>query len=362
MSNTFGTLFKITSFGESHGPSVGVVIDGCPAGLVIDFDLIQTELFRRRPGQSKITTARNEKEDFEIVSGIFEGKSTGAPITLIIANSDTRSKDYEHNTDVFRPSHADYTYQKKYGNRDHRGGGRSSARITAGWVAAGAIAKQILATKKINIQGYVSQAGTVKLNSAYTELDLNNTENNIVRCPDESVANEMIALIEKTKKAGDTIGGVISCVATNVPVGLGEPVFNKLHAALGQAMLSINAVKGVAFGSGFEGASMKGSEHNDAFVAGKKTTTQTNFSGGIQGGISNGEDILLKVAFKPVATIMKEQNTVNEAGNSTTIKGKGRHDPCVVPRAVPIVEAMAAIVLADFYLINKTSNFETDFA
>lgn len=358
MSNSLGTIFKITSFGESHGPSVGVVIDGCPAGLKLDSDFIKAELLRRRPGQSKITTARNETEAFEIISGVFEGKTTGSPITIIIANSDTRSKDYDHNTDIYRPSHADYTYQEKYGHRDHRGGGRSSARITAGWVAAGAIAKQVLAYKNINVQAYVSQAGTVKLNTPYTQLDLGNTENNMVRCPDDSVANEMIALIEKTKKEGDTIGGVVSCVASNMTVGLGEPVFDKLHAVLGHAMLSINAVKGVEFGSGFEGTAMKGSDHNDAFVAGDKVSTQSNFSGGIQGGISNGEDIVFRVAFKPVATIMKEQETVNESGDATTIKGKGRHDPCVVPRAVPIVESMTAIVLADFVLRAQTTTLE----
>ncbi|VAW29428.1 Chorismate synthase, partial [hydrothermal vent metagenome] len=268
MSNTLGIIFKITSFGESHGPSIGVVIDGCPAGLAIDTAFIQSELLRRRPGQSKITTARNETEAFEIISGVFEGKSTGAPIAIIIANSDARSKDYDHNIKVYRPSHADYTYQEKYGHRDHRGGGRTSARITAGWVAAGAIAKQVLAHKNINVQAYVSQAGTIKLDAPYTSLDLSKTESNIVRCPDEKVANQMIALIEKTKKEGDTIGGVVTCVATNMPVGLGEPVFDKLHAALGHAMLSINAVKGVAFGSGFEGAAMKGSEHNDLFESG----------------------------------------------------------------------------------------------
>ncbi len=358
MSNTLGTIFKITSFGESHGPSVGVVIDGCPAGLELDLAFIQSELLRRRPGQSKITTTRNETEAFEIVSGVFKGKATGAPITIIIPNSDTRSKDYDHNTDVYRPSHADYTYQAKYGHRDHRGGGRSSARITAGWVAAGAIAKQFLAHSHIKVQAYVSQAGNIKLETPYNQLDLNNTENNIVRCPDKTVANQMIALIEQTKKEGDTIGGVVSAVITNMPVGVGEPVFNKLSAALGHAMLSINAVKGVEFGSGFDGASMKGSEHNDAFVAGDKISTQTNHSGGIQGGISNGEDILFRVAFKPVATIMKEQETVDELGNATTIKGKGRHDPCVVPRAVPIVESMAAIVLADFVLRARSSNLD----
>ncbi len=358
MSNTLGTIFKITSFGESHGPSIGVVIDGCPAGLEIDTEFIQSELLRRRPGQSKITTARNETEAFELISGIFEGKSTGAPIAIIIANSDAQSKDYDHNVKVYRPSHADYTYQEKYGHRDHRGGGRTSARITAGWVAAGAIAKQVLAHKNINVQAYVSQAGTVKLEIPYTALDLSKTESNIVRCPDETIANEMISLIEKTKKAGDTVGGIITCVATNMPVGLGEPVFDKLHASLGHAMLSINAVKGVEFGSGFEGASMKGSEHNDLFEAGDKITTQTNFSGGIQGGISNGEDVVFRVAFKPVATIMKEQDTVDELGHAATIKGKGRHDPCVVPRAVPIVESMAAIVLADFVLRAQSTNLE----
>ncbi len=358
MSNTLGTIFKITSFGESHGPSVGVVIDGCPSGLAIDASFIQSELLRRRPGQSKITTARNETEAFEIISGVFEGKATGAPITILIANSDTRSKDYDHNTDVYRPSHADYTYQEKYGHRDHRGGGRSSARITAGWVAAGAIAKQFLAYSNIKVQAYVSQAGNVKLETPYTQLDLTQTENNIVRCPDQEVAKQMIELIETTKKEGDTIGGVVSAVVSNMPVGLGEPIFDKLSAALGHAMLSINAVKGFEIGSGFKGATMKGSDHNDAFVAGDNITTQTNHSGGIQGGISNGEDIVFKVAFKPVATIMKEQNTVDESGNTAVIKGKGRHDPCVVPRAVPIVESMAAIVLADFVLRARTTNFE----
>ncbi len=358
MSNTLGTIFKITSFGESHGSSIGVVIDGCPAGLAINREFIQAELLRRRPGQSKITTARNETEAFEIISGVFEGKSTGAPIALIIANSDARSKDYDHNTNVYRPSHADYTYQKKYGHRDHRGGGRTSARITAGWVAAGAIAKQVLQHKGIKVQAYVSQAGTVKLETPYTQLDLSNTENNIVRCPDDTIAQEMISLIEKTKKDGDTIGGVVTCIASNMPVGLGEPVFDKLHAALGHAMLSINAVKGVEFGSGFAGAAMKGSDHNDLFKAGNKITTQTNYSGGIQGGISNGEDLVLRVAFKPVATIMKAQATVDEHGNKATIKGKGRHDPCVVPRAVPIVESMAAIILADFVLRAQNTTLE----
>lgn len=356
MSNTLGTLFKITSFGESHGSSVGVVIDGCPSGLEIDTDFIKSELLRRRPGQSKITTTRNEKEDFEIISGVFEGKTTGAPITILIANSDTRSKDYDHISDVYRPSHADYTYQEKYGHRDHRGGGRSSARITAGWVAAGAIAKQFL--RDITIQAYVSQVGTVSLNKPYSELDLSQTENNIVRCPEASTAQEMITLIEQIKKQGDTIGGVVTGVISNVPVGLGEPLFSKLSANLGHAMLTINAVKGVEFGSGFEGTKMKGSEHNDVFVAGEKINTKTNHSGGVQGGISNGEDIVFRVAFKPVATIMKEQESVDISGKAATVKGKGRHDPCVVPRAVPIVEAMSAIVLADFVLRARTTKLD----
>ncbi|MCB0497580.1 MAG: chorismate synthase [Cyclobacteriaceae bacterium] len=358
MSNTLGSLFKITSFGESHGPAVGVVVDGCPAGLELDTEFIQSELLRRRPGQSKITTARNETEAFEIISGVFKGKTTGAPITIIIPNSDTRSKDYSHIAEVYRPSHADYTYEEKYGYRDYRGGGRSSARITAGWVAAGAIAKQFLSRFGVTIQAYVSQAGLVALDKPYAELDLSQTENNIVRCPDEEIANKMIEHISQIKKEGDTIGGVITAVASHMPVGLGEPVFSKLHAALGHAMLSINAVKGVEFGSGFDGAKMKGSEHNDAFVSGEKIHTKTNYSGGIQGGISNGEDVVFRVAFKPVATIMKEQESVDSSGNETTVKGKGRHDPCVVPRAVPIVEAMTAIVLADFVLRSRTTKLD----
>ncbi len=350
MSNSIGTLFKITSFGESHGPYIGVVVDGCPAGLTIDSQLLTTDLLRRRPGQSSITTARNEQENHQIISGVFEGKSTGAPITIIIPNSDARSKDYDHNLQVLRPSHADYTYQAKYGHRDHRGGGRSSARITAGWVAAGAIAKQIIAAKGINVQAYVNQVGSLSVKVPYTQLDLNTTESNIVRCPDAPTAAQMISLIEKVKKEGDTVGGVVTCVVSNMPVGLGEPLFDKLHAAMGHAMFSINAVKGVAFGSGFEGAAMRGSQHNDIFEPGDKITTTTNHSGGIQGGISNGEDVVCKVAFKPVATIMHAQQTIDSEGNPATIKGRGRHDPCVVPRAVPIVEAMAAIVLADFVL------------
>lgn len=353
--NSYGTLFKITTFGESHGPSIGVVIDGCPAGLDIDENFIQSELNRRKPGQSKITTQRKENDNFNILSGVFEGKSTGTPITIIIENQDQRSKDYGHIAEVFRPSHADYTYEVKYGNRDYRGGGRSSARETAARVAAGAIAKLLLQKEKIKISGFVSQVGNIKT-PHYTELNLSNTENNIVRCPDEAIAGKMIALIDKVRKERDTIGGMVTCVIKNTPVGLGEPVFDKLHAELGKAMLSINAVKGFEYGSGFEGIQLKGSEHNDEFYSeGGKIKTKTNHSGGVQGGISNGEDIYFNVAFKPVATIMKDQNSVDKRGNETTVTGKGRHDPCVVPRAVPIVEAMAALVIADFLLRGKVS-------
>ena len=356
MGNSFGTLFRISTFGESHGPAIGVVIDGCPSGLTIDEDFIQNELDRRKPGQSKITTQRKESDTFEILSGVFEGKSTGAPICLMIKNENQKSKDYSHISDKYRPSHADYTYQEKYGHRDYRGGGRSSARETATRVAAGAIAKLLLQQQGINIQAYVSQVGALSIDVPYTELDLKNTEDNIVRCPDRIIAGKMITLIDEVRKDRDTIGGTVSCVIKNTPVGLGEPVFDRLHAVLGQAMLSINAVKGFEVGSGFEGVKMRGSEHNDSFHSEKGTIkTRTNNSGGIQGGISNGEDIYFKVAFKPVATIMKDQESVDQDGNSTTVSGKGRHDPCVVPRAVPIVEAMAAIVLADFYLINLTT-------
>lgn len=353
--NSYGTLFRITTFGESHGHSIGVVIDGCPAGLQIDEAFIQSELDRRKPGQSKITTQRKEDDTFKIFSGVFEGKSTGAPIAIVIENSDQRSKDYSHLENTFRPSHADYTYEAKYGLRDHRGGGRSSARETAARVAAGAVAKLLLRKYNVEINAFVSQVGELKT-SHYTQLDLSKTENNIVRCPDEAVAEKMIALIDQVRLNRDTIGGVVTCVIKNTLVGLGEPVFDKLHAELGKAMLSINAVKGFEYGSGFEGVKLHGSEHNDEFYnEGGKIRTKTNHSGGIQGGISNGEDIYFNVAFKPVATIMQDQQSVDKAGNEVTVSGKGRHDPCVVPRAVPIVESMAALVMADFILRSRTN-------
>ena len=354
--NTFGKLFTLTTFGESHGAALGGIIDGCPAGLQIDLDFIQSELDRRRPGQSHIVTQRKESDTVEFLSGIFEGKTTGTPIGFIIRNEDQKSKDYEHNVDVYRPSHADYTYDAKYGTRDHRGGGRSSARETVSRVVAGAVAKLFLKQKGISIQAYTSQVGDIKLLKDYNDLDLNKIESNIVRCPDELIAETMIQKIEQVRKAGDTIGGVISCIVKGTPVGLGEPVFDKLHADLGKAMLSINAVKGFEYGSGFEGVKMNGSQHNDLFVSEKQEIhTKTNHSGGIQGGISNGEDIYFRVAFKPVATIIQKQETVNSKGNATEIMGKGRHDPCVLPRAVPIVEAMAALVLVDHVLRNNNS-------
>lgn len=354
MGNTFGRIFRITTYGESHGKALGVTIDGCPAGIEINEDFIAAELARRRPGQSKITTQRQEADAFEILSGVFEGKSTGTPIHINIPNQDQRSKDYSHIADKYRPSHADYTYQEKYGVRDYRGGGRSSARETVARVAAGAIAKLFLKHYQIETKAYVSQVGNLALSKPYTDLNLDLTEDNIVRCPDPIMADQMIALIDQTRLDRDTIGGVVSAVITGVPVGIGEPVFEKLHAILGSAMLSINAVKGFEYGSGFEGVKMKGSEHNDAFIKNEKgISTTTNHSGGIQGGISNGEDIYFRVAFKPVATIMQDQNSVNEAGESVTVTGKGRHDPCVVPRAVPIVEAMAALVIADYLLISR---------
>jgi chorismate synthase len=354
MSNSFGKIFRITTFGESHGTALGVTIDGCPAGIEVDLEFIQQELDRRKPGQSKITTQRKEEDKVEILSGIFEGKTTGTSIGMVIWNADAKSKDYAHIADKYRPSHADYTYQEKYGIRDYRGGGRSSARETAARVAAGAIAKMLLAKIGVNISAYVSQVGPLKLNKSYKELNLGNTENNILRCPDDVMAEKMIALIDETRKNQDTIGGVVSCVITGSPVGLGEPVFDKLHAELGKAMLGINAVKGFEYGSGFDGVEMYGSQHNDAFyVENGKVKTKTNYSGGIQGGISNGEDIYFRVAFKPVATLMKDQESINQQGDPTIVSGKGRHDPCVVPRAVPIVESMAALVMADFYLRNK---------
>lgn len=356
MSNTFGTLFRVTSFGESHGPGVGVVIDGCPAGVEMNAAFIQSELDRRKPGQSKITTQRKEADSFEFFSGVFEGKSTGAPITILIHNQDQKSKDYDHIKDVFRPSHADFTYEEKYGVRDYRGGGRSSARITAGWVAAGAIAKLIVQEKGIDCRAFVSQVGDLKLEKSYLELDLEQTDSNDVKCPDKEMAQKMFEYIDKVRKERDTVGGVITGVISGNQVGLGEPLFNKLSAALGHAMLTINAVKGFEFGSGFEGVKMRGSQHNDVFESKDgRTRTATNHSGGIQGGISNGEDIYFNVAFKPVATIMQDQQSIDKEGSSTTVSGKGRHDPCVVPRAVPIVEAMAALVMADFYLLAQTN-------
>lgn len=357
MGSTYGKIFKISTFGESHGVGIGVVVEGCPAGVDFDTDFIQSELTRRKPGQSRITTQRKEADEFEVLSGVFEGKTTGTPIALIIRNEDQRSKDYSHIAAQFRPSHADYTYQAKYGVRDYRGGGRSSARETAARVAAGALAKLLLANFGVNIQAYVSQVGGMKLDKSYTELDLTETENNAVRCPDPEMAAAMFTYIDDVRKKGDSIGGVVNCVVKGAPVGWGEPVFDKLHAELGKAMLSINAVKGFEYGSGFDGVAMLGSEHNDAFYIDEKgdVHTRTNHSGGIQGGISNGEDIYFRVAFKPVATIMQDQESVDAQGDIAIVQGKGRHDPCVVPRAVPIVEAMAALVLADFYLRNKAS-------
>ena len=355
MNNSYGTLFKITTFGESHGPAIGAIIDGCPAGVKIDEAFIQSELDRRKPGQSKITTQRKEEDTFRILSGVFEGKSTGTPIAIVIDNQDQRSKDYSHIENTFRPSHADYTYEAKYGIRDHRGGGRSSARETAARVATGAIAKLLLNSYGIQINAFVSQVGEIKA-PHYTQLDLSKTEDNIIRCPDASTAESMIALIDQVRLDRDTIGGIVTCVIKNTPVGLGEPVFDKLHAELGKAMLSINAVKGFEYGSGFDGITLRGSEHNDEFFnEGGKIRTKTNHSGGIQGGISNGEDIYFNVAFKPVATIMQDQQSVDKEGNETVVSGKGRHDPCVVPRAVPIVEAMSALVLADFVLRSRAS-------
>lgn len=356
MSNTLGQLFRVTTFGESHGPAIGAVIDGCPAGLKIDRDFISSELSRRKPGQSRITTQRKEDDWPEILSGVFEGVSTGTPIAIIIQNSDQRSRDYDHIAEKYRPSHADYTYQEKYGLRDYRGGGRSSARETAARVAAGAVAKLFLREKGIDIKAYVSQVGSINLDKSYPQLNLEKIEDNIVRCPDVDTANRMIELIDKTRKDQDTIGGIVTGVVFGVPPGLGEPVFSKLHAELGKAMLGINAVKGFDIGSGFEGVEMQGSEHNDQFSKeGQKIITTSNYSGGIQGGISNGQDIYFRVAFKPVATIMKEQDSLDIHGNSVKVSGRGRHDPCVVPRAVPIVEAMTALVLADHYLLNINS-------
>ena len=356
--NSFGQIFKITTFGESHGAAIGVIIDGCPPNIAIDLDFIQDELDKRKPGQSKITTQRKESDTFQILSGVFEGKTTGTPIAVMIPNEDQKSKDYDHNKDTFRPSHADYTYQAKYGIRDHRGGGRSSARETAARVAAGAIAKLFLQQKGIEVLAHVSSVGKLdapEITIQSAEEFVNLREANIVRCAHSETANEMIELIDGIRKEGDTIGGKITCYIRNCPVGLGEPVFDKLHADLGKAMLSINAVHGFDYGSGFDGSTMRGSAHNDVFLTDDqgKITTKTNYSGGVQGGISNGMDINFRVAFKPVATIMSNQETVNKAREAAEIKGKGRHDPCVVPRAVAIVEAMAALVIIDHYLRNQ---------
>ena len=350
--NSFGTLYRITTFGESHGEALGGVIDGCPAGITLDFDAIQAEMSRRKPGQSAIVTQRKEADEVQFLSGIFEGKTTGTPIGFIIPNTNQKSDDYSHIKDSYRPSHADYVYEKKYGIRDYRGGGRSSARETASRVVAGAIAKQALPDIKIN--AYVSSVGEISLEKPYQELDFSLTETNSIRCPDLQIAEKMENYIKEIKKQGDTIGGTVSCVIQNVPMGLGEPVFDKLHADLGKAMLSINAVKGFEFGSGFQGSKMKGSQHNDLYNP--DGTTKTNLSGGIQGGISNGMDIYFRVAFKPVATLIQKQEVLTNTQTTVEQQGKGRHDPCVVPRAVPIVEAMAAIVLADFYLLNKIYN------
>ena len=348
--NTFGKIFRFTSWGESHGPAIGCVIDGCPPNIPLTEKDIQADMDRRRPGQSKFTTQRKEPDKAIILSGVFEGKTTGTPIGFLIKNKDQKSKDYNHLKDSFRPSHADFVYEKKYGFRDYRGGGRSSARETACRVVAGAIAKQIL--ENIDIYAYTSSIGTISIDDDYIVDNQKSIEDSIVRCPDISISEKMINEIKNARKNGDTLGGIVKCIIKNVPIGLGEPVFNKLHSELGRAMLSINAVKGFEYGSGFNGTKMKGSEHNDIIKTDE--TTLSNYSGGIQGGISNGMDIYFNVAFKPVATIMKDQESIDSRGKKTTLKGKGRHDPCVVPRAVPIVEAMAALVILDYTLINNS--------
>jgi chorismate synthase len=355
MGNTIGKIFKLTTFGESHGKAIGGIIDGCPAGLQVDFDLIQAQLDKRKPGQSEITTQRKESDTVEFLSGVFEGKTTGTPIGFVIKNEDVKSTDYSHIKEVYRPSHADFTYQEKYGIRDYRGGGRSSARETACRVVAGAVAQQLLQRIGVKIVAYVSAVGSVRLNKSYKDLDLSLIDSNIVRCPDTEIANKMISEIQKTQKQGDTIGGEITAIATGVPVGWGEPVFDKLHADLGKGMLSINAVHGFKYGfEGIDISSRKGSEVNDVLLD-ESGKTITNFSGGIQGGISNGNDIYCEVAFKPVATLMQKQNTIDTTGNKVEIKGKGRHDACVVSRAMPILESMMALTLADHYLRSKTN-------
>ena len=378
MRNSFGNVFTLTTFGESHGPAVGGVVDGMPAGIEVDLDFIQHELNRRRPGQSAITTSRQEADQVELLSGVFEGRTTGCPIGFIVRNQNQHSKDYDELRTLFRPSHADYTYFYKYGTRDHRGGGRSSARITISRVVAGALAKLALKQLGITIEAYTSQVGNIALEHDYSHYDLSLTESNAVRCPDPEKAKEMERLISEVKAEGDTIGGIISCIIRGCPAGLGEPEFDKLHAQLAHAMLSINAVKGFEYGEGFSGVTQRGSQQNDVFLPheaneanrankanepNRANTAQlphptlTNHSGGIQGGISNGQDIYFRVAFKPVATLLREQQTVDMEGNATTFTAKGRHDPCVLPRAVPVVEAMAAITLLDHYLLSKMSKF-----
>jgi chorismate synthase len=353
--NSFGTLYRLTSFGESHGKGVGGIIEGVTPGLELDMAFIQNDLDRRRPGQSEITTPRDESDRVEFISGVMDGRATGTPLAFVIWNKDQRSGDYNNLKDIYRPSHADYTYQSKYGIRDHRGGGRSSARETIARVVAGAVAKLMLKDSGVSVNAYVSQTGKIRLDKSHKEMDLSLAEKNIVRCPDPEIAKEMIEYIDKIRCDHDSVGGVVSCVISNPPVGLGDPVFDKLHALLGHAMLSINAVKGFEYGTGFSAVEMLGSEHNDEFyMEDGKVKSRTNRSGGVQGGISNGEDIYFRVAFKPVATILKDQQTVDNQGNEVVMKAKGRHDPCVVPRAVPIVEAMAAMVLADAWLVNKS--------
>lgn len=357
--NSFGQIFRVSTFGESHGPMIGAVIDGCPAGLEIDLEFIQVQMDKRRPGQSKITTQRKENDRPKIISGVYEGRSTGAPIAMLIENEDQRTKDYGHLAQSFRPSHADYTYEKKYGHRDYRGGGRSSARETASRVFAGAVAQLLLKKYGIEVSAYVSQVGNIICNKSYDQLDLTQTFTNVIHCPDHEIAKEMILLIEEVRKAGDTIGGTITGVVRGTPAGIGEPVFDRLHADLGKAMLSINAAKGFEIGSGFAGVKMRGSAHNDPFVSRNgRIETTTNFSGGVQGGISNGMDIYFCVAFKPVATIMKEQTSVDKNANAVQVAGRGRHDPCVLPRAVAIVEAMTALTIADHLLRQRCAQVE----
>lgn len=353
--NTLGQLFKVSTFGESHGPAIGVMIDGCPAGLEFDKDFIQSELDKRRPGQTDITTSRNELDIFDVISGVFENKTTGAPITILIKNKNARPEDYKELRSVYRPSHADFTYHKKYGHRDHRGGGRSSARVTAGWVAAGALAKLYLKLAGVQIHAYVKRVHTIELQTPYTAINLNEIEKNPVRCPDKETAIRMEEIILQAKKEGDSLGGVVACLIQNVPIGLGEPLFDKLNARLAHAIMSINATKGIQFGGGFDITRFKGSEINDAFIvkADGSTGLQTNHSGGIQGGISNGEPIYFETAFKPTASISKSQKTVDTYGKEAELQTTGRHDPCVLPRAVPVVEAMAALVIADFMMLQK---------